>query len=345
MVRRTVALLASVLVVSAANSVEETCDGYECDATDMSLAQLRLRMHSKKTNASVTTNQTSSVWAWRHGPPRNADCFAISVGQCGGNGPNNNGNNGAPGGYGGNNRGQRNGGNGGCSRNNQGCWEGHCACQNGCAGDNGQCFEQGNNLLLRRFELRSATRSNRRMYMKKLTTNNQINTVSSTWGWSKWGATEFRLYELPPGQQWGGRRRFLLVSEQWPDWAVTTWPVEGKYQPFMFIAREMSQAKSLAELAVVVCDMGSRGFPGQIVIGGTDDGRTIAGNNNGVWTVQNMLGGNNGHVMNNGGNMGGTVWANMAAPSKYVYGMQGDPGNAGRWIVNADLPQGMLPPC
>lgn len=324
MVRRTVALIASVLVVSAANSVEETCDANDpdCDLADVSLAQLRLRAHTAKTNSSVATNQTFPNLFGDDGPPRNAECFAISLGQCDGGPPP------SPG------MPER-----GCERN-QGCFRGRCACRNGCAGDDGGCYEQGNKLLLSKFSLRNAMRTNRYMYMKKLTTNNQINTVSNRWSWSKMGATKFRLYELPPGPQWGNRRRFLLISEEFPDWAVTTWPVQGKYQPFMMVARELSEAKSLAELAVVVCDMGSRGHHGQIAIGGTHDGRTIAGNRDGSsWTEafsNPMAGAHSG---------GSTVWANMNAPSSYVYGTQGDAGPAARWIVDAQWPRGALPEC
>merc|ERR1740139_656506 len=111
-------------------------------------------------------------------------------------------------------------------------------------------------------------------------------------------------------------KRYLLVSNQYPEWALTTWPsAPGAYQPFMFIATEMSMAKSLAELAVVVCDLSSHGFEGEWAIGGTTDGKHVAGSRPVI------------------------VWANLNAQSKYLYGNDQDTlstlGAGARWKASA----------
>merc|ERR1740139_810174 len=127
-----------------------------------------------------------------------------------------------------------------------------CICTSGCAGVNSKCHQTGNEMIMKKFILKNVKKE-RKMYVKLFTENNQIRTTSDYAAWSKLGRTDFNLYLLP-GDSYS-QKRFLLVSNFFPEWAITTWPSkQGSLQPFMFVARKMSEAKSLGELAVVVCD-------------------------------------------------------------------------------------------
>jgi len=169
----------------------------------------------------------------------------------------------------------------------------------------------GNEKILHKFLLKNV-KNNRKMYVRAVSGNNQIRTTSDWGGWSKLGRTDLNLYELPGSS--GPQKRYLLISEMYPDWAITTSSTElGALQPFRFIAREMSKAKSLAELVVYVCDTTSLGFPGELAIGGSIDSKSLAGNKPTV------------------------AWANLNSHSDYVYGNDqnnlGFLGAGARWKV------------
>lgn len=269
---RVVALITGALVFKSYASVEDTCnaDLGECDDVDVSLAQLRLRT-TAKTDATHASESRANLPFSDTSYSMDGECIAAQATTCG-NGPR-------------------------CPSDST-CNGEMCICNSGCAGVNSQCYQSGNQKILAKFTLENPKKS-RKLFVKMFSTNNQIMTTPSMLAWSKVGATDFDLYALPGSI--GNQKRYLLVSNMYPDYAITTWPSDqGAYQPFRFIARKMQDAKSLAELAVVICDLSSQGKEGQWAIGGTIDGKRIAGNTPTI------------------------AWANMNAPSEYLYGNDQD---------------------
>jgi hypothetical protein len=286
---RVAGVITGALVISSVASVEETCnaDLGECGDADVSLAQLRIRKTSK-TNATtdVTANATRPIWD-RTPYSVEGGCIAMQIQKCNGVG--------------------RCGSAATCGNDDR------CICNSGCAGADGRCHQMGNERVMHNFVIQNVGKE-RKMYIQAWNGNNQIRTASDWSSWSKLGRTNFNLYALPGSS--GNQKRYVMTSEMFPQWAFTTWPTEnGAYQGHRFVARKMKDAKSLAEIAVMVCDMSSMGFPGELAIGGTINGERLAGNKPTV------------------------AWANLNSPSEYVYGNDvntlSDLGAGARWKVTA----------
>ncbi|CAK0808295.1 unnamed protein product [Prorocentrum cordatum] len=190
------------------------------------------------------------------------------------------------------------------------CSGGYCTCDAGCSSANGTCYMEKNKVIAQSFTLSNAKWPNYYMYMKTVSTFDQMRVSDS---WFGVGGDKFSLYQLPGAYE--GQPTFFLGSSKWESSVVAIAGTTGTaVHPYAAYAKSLEKKTGVDKLAVAVCARAN----GTIMIGG----------------------------LGNSSITKKPVWAYIQHGTWLVYGYStGDPGQGGYWIPKPAFPANSVPAC